>query len=143
MRVYNSFYIGHALTHFVENAEKIQQFLEVNFKDEVEANKNEMYPTLEAYYNLLPKELRSQPNVIAQYLNLEKRAHWLTLEQKQHYLNREAWISRPKGKYTDIFGQGMFMTKNRKLQFDAKDWFEYSMPHDDGKSINSPKRIAL
>ena len=49
-----------------------------------------MYPTLEAYYQLLPEEVRKHPHVVATYLNLEKRAYWMSLKQKQRNLNLAA-----------------------------------------------------
>ena len=39
-------------------------------------------PTLEAYYQLLPEEVRKRPGVVSAYLVLEKRAYYLTLKEK-------------------------------------------------------------
>jgi len=52
---------------------------------------NKMYPTLESYYMLLPKEIRTHPHVVSTYLNLEKRSYWMDLENKQRLLNKAAY----------------------------------------------------
>lgn len=58
---------------------------------ETEELMNKMYPTLESYYMLLPKEIRTHPHVVSTYLNLEKRSYWMDLEIKQRLLNKAAY----------------------------------------------------
>lgn len=46
------------------------------------------YPSIFAYYNLLPKHMREHPVVMAATVGLEKTKFELTLEQKQTLLNK-------------------------------------------------------
>lgn len=52
------------------------------YEKEINKLTEKMYPTLESYYQLLPKEIRENPGVIAMYLNLEKKAPYWDLETK-------------------------------------------------------------
>ena len=40
---------------------------------------NSPVPTLEAYYQLLPDEVKNRPMVLSTYLFLEKKAHYISL----------------------------------------------------------------
>lgn len=140
--IYNTLVNAHRLGTLIENFDDIQDFLREFMYKEEEALQERMYPTLEAYYNLLPKEIREHPHVVSVYLNLEKRSYWMSLELKQRMLNNAALQSRPMGRNSDIYSTAMRIGR-QKYNFTVRDWIEYTMLDDPGTSINSPKRITL
>lgn len=58
---------------FMDNHEKISEFLDSNPENNIEELVKKPRPTIMAYYNLLPEEARASPAVISMTCMLEKR----------------------------------------------------------------------
>lgn len=72
---------------FMEKKDKINDYLNSNPETNVEELIKKPFPTLMAYYNLLPEEARNSPAVISLTCMLEKRFPMMPLREKQLKLN--------------------------------------------------------
>lgn len=98
------------------------------------------YPSLFAYYNLLPREMRENSNVVSVLRALERHGHHLSLAEKQEMLNRACRYSLPLCETDRVVITGI--DKSRKYHPTMADQINLENPEEED-NINSRRRILL
>lgn len=130
------------VVQILQNLGQIQAELLEIYGYQLEELERQGYPSIMAYWNLLPDEIRNKPTVAAYAVVLDKYGYLIPLERKQQLLNQAAYYTLPLDKSTDTFLRGVHRSQF-KFYPRASDAVHLDMIDDDGESINSLKRQKL
>ena len=111
---------------------------DVPYKLDEEVNTG-YYPSIFAYYQLLPKKMRENTHINSTVRALERFGYYLTIQQKQEMLNRACRFACPPSETDKVVVEGL--DKSRKYHPSTKDQLEVMFP-DTEEGIHSRRKYV-